>query len=148
MDDMHPEHDLTDQVAYMRSRLEYAGYKVHDVRHRYNQPDGAIGYSISGADPRHNTRRVEIDTTWDLEIDHDQVVHILEVDAKLGDLHSDHQELFQRHRTAEIAGRNATYKRDRLRKTLADNPGIRDQWEEMMVMLKIAGFDQDLLETD
>jgi hypothetical protein len=145
---MHPEHDLTDQVVHMRRKLERAGVKVHDVRHRYDELDRATEYSISGADLRHNTRRVEIDTTWDLEIDHDQVVHILEVDAQLGDLHRDHQELSQRHLNVNTAYSTATYKTDRLRKTLADNPGIRDQWEEMMVMLKIAGFDQDLLKTD
>ena len=145
---MYRESDLADQVAHMRRNLERAGVKVNDVRHRYDRQDRATRYPINGPDPCHNTRQVAIDAKWDLEIDHDQVVHILEVDAKLSDLHSDHQELFQRHRDVSTAYNTATYKTDRLRKTLADNPGIHDQWEEIMVMLKIAGFDHDLLETD
>jgi len=33
----------------------------------------------------------------------------------------------------------------KLRKTLDENPGMDDQWKEFMVLLKMAGFDEDIV---
>ena len=58
--------------------------------------------------------------TWELEVSHQKV--------------------------AQIAGMDDAI--DQLATTLNNNPTVKEQWEEMMVMLKLLGFDKDLLKND
>jgi hypothetical protein len=83
-------------------------------------------------------------TIWELRAD-DQVVDELINLADRIESHEHHIQSISYEASATQRELDVHQKKiANLKKTLRENPGLQEQWDELMVMMKLAGFDETL----
>jgi hypothetical protein len=140
----------TDDVAYQ----ERLGRRDHQHQQLTRAGVGVIaGRIVPGSrkyhedyytsDPtsiRYTTHMPEFDVRWVLEMTGLQVDDLLDKDANIKYWRKNAQASESQLITAQAFRDRQLDTAYRLKKTLTENPGIKDQWDEMMVLLKMAGF--------
>jgi hypothetical protein len=101
-------------------------------------------YSNDPASLRYTTHHPEFDVRWVLEMTGSQVDDLIDKDANIKYWRKNAQASESQLITAQAFRDRQLDTAYRLKKTLTENPGIKDQWDEMMVLLKMAGFSDKL----
>jgi hypothetical protein len=101
-------------------------------------------YTNDPASMRYTTHHPEFDVRWVLEMTGSQVDDLLDKDANIKYWRERSQSSESQLITASTSNNRHLNTAYRLKKTLTENPGIKDQWDEMMVLLKMAGFSDKL----
>lgn len=145
------ETDVNERVRGMRDKLTDDGFKIHDVRvtRRVEPPYrdfnlnrdydlGNAAYKRNFADP------IQYGAEFTMSVTLGQAEDFMNLADRYDSVHRECTEIKERLNLAFQQIGDLEGRRDRLRRTLDENPGIKDQWEEMLTMLKLAGFDDDL----
>jgi hypothetical protein len=140
----------TDDVAYQErqgrrdhqhGQLSRAGVNVIECNIVHGSRSYHEDYCISDpASMRYTTHNPEFDVRWVLEMTGNQVDELIDKDANIKYWRDRCQSCESLLATASAFRDHQLDTTYRLKKTLTENPGIKDQWDEMMVLLKMAGF--------
>lgn len=129
-------------IDKIHHKLNQMGVKVRDVKTHYKEEP--FRYTdIRGYSPQESSARRPV-THWELEMSEHTVVDFIEMVEKCEYFHRESQENKLIADKANNKHRAIEEKISRLRTVLNDNPGIKDQWEEIMVLLRMAGFEDKL----
>lgn len=134
--------------AYRRCRetarqLEKMGFKILDQRvvhetHPLEFHD-MYAYQYKEENYRRNfSYQIEVNMS---ERTAEDLIRLVEHSEYLEKRSREYEQRFQLSQTDLIALRKRL---DNLEQVLDENPGIRDQWDEIMTMLKLAGYHDDL----
>jgi hypothetical protein len=129
----------TDIENNLKIELENVGITViESIRKRSEQYEQYEQYDSIPGSEKYTPSRQLTDTEFVCSIDENMAIHITTLDERLRNAMSENRDLYasQRVLTAQVK------KIDELKDVLKNNPAINDQWDEMMIMLKIAGFDK------
>lgn len=142
------EHDVREQAHRLRYKLEDAGVKVVDMRVRVNPRRNYMDYYTIGGDLNkvNLIDDVEYDVEWTLEMSNGQVRDVIELADKCRYFEEKLHEIDKQRMLANTDLRSLRERIRKLERTLDDNPGIREQWDEMMTMLKLAGYTDKLID--
>jgi len=143
------QREIENRTQKQIDKLRNAGVRVIDTRIMRKPRTEYIDYQIlskSGNQkiPTETISSYDYDIRYDLEVDDNFVSHFLDMSEKYKYFMNRTEEEYRKRQTAEHNAQQLEKRSERLNSTLAANPGIREQWEEMMVMLKMAGFDERL----
>ena len=141
------QREIENRTQKQIDKLRNAGVRVIDTRIMRKPRTEYIDYKIlskSGNQkiPTETISSYDYDIRYDLEVDDNFVSHFLDMSEKYKYFMNRTEEEYRKRQTAEHNAQQLEKRSERLNSTLAANPGIREQWEEMMVMLKMAGFDE------
>ena len=143
-------HDkIQSEVHRNRQRLEEAGVAVIDAKiveyPRYDTMDVTTMGNWMTQRIQSQVHDSNYGITWQLEMKDRHVSDLLELSDKCRFFQerlsaSEHETVETKSELTKLRNKVA-----KLRKVLEDNPGVRDQWEEVMVLVKLAGFDESLV---
>jgi len=134
--------ELMHRVTEVRNQLHKDGFTIHDVRvSRKEEPYFMHkGYRSHSYDA-YISNTIRYTAEFDMAVSLGQAEDFLSI-AKKYEYLSDRVQQVERNNdilSKEVAVNRTT--RHDLKKVLTENPGIADQWDEMLTLLKLAGFD-------
>jgi hypothetical protein len=141
-----PLRDFQHVVNDTLRSLHDMGVRVHDVNIRHGRSEYAQEYIGHSPIPPHMNYTPN-DAIWQLEVQNETVLNMVLADKRYNECEAERLRVMREREELVNTVRCAQEKTMRLARTLNDNPGIKEQWTEMMVMLKLAGFDENLLTT-
>lgn len=128
--------------------LENLGMKVVDVNIFQKRHPEYIDYSIIGDNSIHripSRYKVELDAVYQVEFPQDLAENIVDIVNRATLLERDLYESRNAYNISQSNLASIESKLSKLRRVLNDNPGVAEQFEEIMVMAKMAGFDDKLI---
>jgi hypothetical protein len=135
-----------DKVHRMRELLQEEGITVLDARITERRIDH-MSYEIASSDRISHCRTEQSaeDVVWDLRMNFEKVQHMLDLHQQCNYYRrsADKSEM-DFHQTQQIVSRYQS-QTGRLRMVLNEHPEIKEQWDEIMILLKMAGLDADVL---
>lgn len=145
--ELSAQDEIQNRIEHIRRKFDDLGIKVRDVRYtRYAQPRYMdVSYSNKAWYDRAITDEdIRYDAHWELSVDQRQAEELCQLTSFVNSLQHDVHRLRDELSSTmlQLAGHNA--KITELKQVLHENPGIRDQWNELMVLMKMAGFDANL----
>tara|TARA_B110000238_G_C16020701_1_gene393095 strand:+ start:568 stop:1002 length:435 start_codon:yes stop_codon:yes gene_type:complete len=136
----------SDKIDHMKRLLRDAGIDVLDARHTERRTEYISHGSLSSDRiPYYRTEKSAEDVVWDLRMNSEKVHDMINLQNE-----HDHYkrqsnkaalDLLQ---TQRIVGRYQS-QTGQLRMVLDEHPEIKEQWDEFMILLKMAGLDADVL---
>lgn len=82
---------------------------------------------------------------WTLEMSDRMVCELLEMSKTVDEFHRRMCHYESESNTANREVHSMRLKNNKLKNVLQENPGLKDQWDELMVMCKIAGLDENIV---
>lgn len=140
-------HQIATYHEYSKQReknLRKMGFAIDDTRVT-RRPTYERPYLFDDKiPPRDYYRGYEESTVWHLKADDQLVDKIVNLVDQTESLQRNLQ--YTSHEAANTQRELMAYQKKlaNLRKTLRENPGLQEQWDELMVMMKLAGFDENL----
>jgi hypothetical protein len=136
----------SDKIDHMTRLLRDAGIIVLDARHTERRTEYTYHGSLSSDRiPYYRTEQSAEDVVWDLRMNSKKVLDMVNLQNE-----HDHYkrqsnkvalDLLQ---TQQIVTRYQS-QTGQLRMVLDEHPEIKEQWDEIMILLKMAGLDADVL---
>lgn len=137
--------EIQDRVGKTREKLEKDGIIVRDARIRARPMMENSMHFYADSDMALESRSVTgYDVSWTLELNQHTVEALVHSGERLYDACKRYDILQSEFTSVNEELRGHLRDKCRLRETLRTNPGIAEQWDEFMVMLKMAGFDGDI----
>jgi hypothetical protein len=136
----------SDKIDHMTRLLRDAGIIVLDARHTERRTEyTAHGSFASDRIAHYRTEQSAEDVVWDLRMNFEKVLDMV----NLQNAHDHYKrqsnkaamDLLQ---TQQIVTRYQS-QTGQLRMVLDEHPEIKEQWDEIMILLKMAGLDADVL---
>lgn len=146
----HARDEIEQRIGKCREDLIRYGIKVHDVSLTTRPEPRYIDVTTIGnpyservmADYEYG---VEYNAVWQVELAQSQVDDFLRIGSHVSHLEAQNASLSRELSDKELALADKHAREIKLRNILKNNPGIKDQWDELMVMMKLAGLDTNLV---
>ena len=117
-----------------------AGIRILDVRRVNTNNDYQHNYYYGGPAAIETLASNEIESVWTIEVDQRRIEEISDIDRFALDMRSSLTTATIRADRLLSEFNGLTHRIQLLETALDENPGVRDQWDEIMVMLKMAGY--------
>jgi hypothetical protein len=135
-----------DKVHRMREILQEEGITVLDARITDRRKE-YTAYGTSGSEriTYHRTEQSVEDVVWDLRMNFEKVQEMLDLQRQVDYYcRNSKKSEMDLHQTEQIVSRYQS-QTGQLRMVLNEHPEIKEQWDEFMILLKMAGLDADVL---
>ena len=142
---MHEEYN---QIHKIGRELEKLGLNVVDTNvYREDIIDEYIDYGVMGDPTRYKipTRaRDSLGCKWTVEMDKNQAVKLVQLDGNMTYLQKEIRYTSQQYEACAKNLANLESKVTDLKVVLHSNPEIREQWDQLMVLMKMAGLKEPI----
>lgn len=141
-------HDIVQrEIENTRQVLNEYGFKVNDV-HIQREPldtSWSVLYQPDAIPEPDFDERIRYSVTYDVTMSQRLASDTISMADHIGVVENEIEEA--KKVSAYFKEQFLTYnmKRTALKSVFAENPQLQEQWDELMTMLKMAGFDDDLL---
>jgi len=125
------------QASKQRTELERMGFTIidADICKSEDGHDFTVHHAID------YSRSIKYNISWSLQADTDTVTRITDLRHELTDLRQQFSSLNRKMLELDDRDRATTKSITELKCILRDNPGVAEQFQEIITMLKLAGWD-------
>jgi hypothetical protein len=138
--------NYADEIDHMTRLLRDAGIIVLDAHHTERRIEHTSYESLASDRTAHyRTEQSTEDVVWDLRMNYEKVLFMLDLSDQR-DYYQDQAKKvgLEQVQTQRIVSRYQS-QTGQLRRVLDEHPEIKEQWDEFMILLKMAGLDADVL---